>query len=179
MSWAANNNGSWQWEDGDWGSELWKDYSVSVNEELMRVHHRDGATSHTITLGGQQYRCDFAALQQTKLSTQYRRRMRFRGPAVWQWNDDGTWKDYSPDVNTKLEAEYGKDANAIVFFTAHAQNYRADLGRNMQQNTATQNERFIRRQVQVPQPIWQWGDDDGWKDYDIDVSKHLERIHAS
>ncbi|XP_030830903.1 E3 ubiquitin-protein ligase DTX4 isoform X2 [Strongylocentrotus purpuratus] len=101
---------------------------------------------------------------------------------VWEWfSDHGRWRAYDPSVVVELEAAHGRQATlALGNVDPALSSYEIDFTAMQQYRTTSGNARPIRRrQLPGSSPAgqgveWQWEDNSGWIQYDLDTSTIVE-----
>ncbi|XP_041455804.1 E3 ubiquitin-protein ligase DTX1-like [Lytechinus variegatus] len=105
---------------------------------------------------------------------------------VWEWfSDHGRWRAYDPSVVVELEAAYGRETTlALADVDPALSSYEIDFSAMQQYRTTSGNARPIRRRTlpgssPAGQGVeWQWEDNSGWIQYDLDTSTIVEDAYS-
>ena len=146
---------NWQWKTDTPGG--WQDY---LDGDKRRIESTQTLELYTIqvTLGTALYEIDFSKQIQKNIKTKCIRNIRkydaeketAAAKAKWQWKDDtGKWKDFSKELDEKIETEYLTSKNNMSF-TVGSNSYNLDFVTKLQVNAATGISRQVRRAEPKP-----------------------------
>ena len=141
----------WEWEDGDRGSNEWKEVDAGTANLLEAAYSRNGGAFVTQVGSYGQYEFDVRARTQKNVKTGFARRIQRRVDGVtekskWEWEDgdrgSNLWKLIDDATAAQLEAAFDQQAGPLTLQVGSHGRFTFDVQRMTQTNASTG---FVRR----------------------------------